>query len=175
MLGGARSAAEIGGIVRDQAHPERVAVVAAVVFVGSVVAMVLSWQVGVVVGLALGVVATVAIGVSMQQEADGIPHDGEIDFDSPGPDELGRDVRRMRARLGDDWPDFVRAAALVTASQWASTDGLQRDLGVPASRARYLLDLLEQEGFVGRAWGTTPRTVLVPATSVGDVRRLLHA
>lgn len=160
--------------MRDQAHPERIGVVATGVFVVAVVALWQSWQVGVVVALAVGVVGTLLIGVGMQRQAAAVPHDGEIDFDAPGPSDLGRDVRRMRVRLGSDWQDFARAAAVVTASQWASTAGLQRDLGVPASRARYLLDLLEAEGFVGPARGTAPRVVLVPAASAREVRRLLH-
>jgi DNA segregation ATPase FtsK/SpoIIIE-like protein len=160
--------------VRDQAHSERIAAVAIAVFVVAVVALWQSWQVGVVVALAVGVAGTVVIGVGMQRQAAAVPHDGEIDFDAPLPSDLGRDVRRMRVRLGDDWVDFARAAAVVTASQWASTAGLQRDLGVPASRARHLLDLLEAEGFIGPARGTAPRAVLVPAESAGEVRRLLH-
>lgn len=161
--------------MREQARSERLAAVALVVFVVAAVSLAWSWRVGVVVALVVGVAGTVLIGVSMQRWAEAQPHDGEIDFDAPGADELGRDVRRMRVRLGDDWPDFTRAATIVTASQWASTAGLQRDLGVPASRARHLLDLLEEEGFVGPSRGTAPRTVLVPAESAGEVRRLLHA
>ena len=161
--------------MRDQAHSDRIGAVAIAVFVVAVVALWQSWQVGVVVALAVGVVGTVLIGVGMQRQAAAVPHDGEIDFDAPATLDLGRDVRRMRVRLGDDWRDFARAAAVVTASQWASTDGLQRDLGVPASRARHLLDLLEAEGFVGPARGSAPRAVLVPAESAGEVRRLLRA
>lgn len=160
--------------MRDQAHSERIGAVALAVFAVAVVALWQSWQVGVVVALAVGVAGTVLIGVGMQRQAARVPHDGEIDFDAPGPSDLGREVRRMRVRLGDDWRDFARAAAVVTASQWASTAGLQRDLGVPASRARHLLDLLEAEGFVGPARGTAPRAVLVPAESADEVRRLLH-
>jgi DNA segregation ATPase FtsK/SpoIIIE-like protein len=160
--------------VRDQAHSERIAVVAIAVFGVAVVALWQNWQVGVVVALAVGVAGTALIGVGMQRQAAAVPHDGEIDFDAPASGDLGRDVHRMRVRLGNDWQDFARAAAVVTASQWASTAGLQRDLGVPASRARYLLDLLEAEGFVGPARGAAPRAVLVPAESAGEVRRLLH-
>ncbi|HEY0375256.1 MAG TPA: DNA translocase FtsK [Amnibacterium sp.] len=160
--------------MRDQAHSERIAAVAIAVFAVAVVALWQSWQVGVVVALAVGVAGTVVIGIGMQRQAAAVPHDGEIDFDAPTQGDLGREVRRMRVRLGDDWADFARAAAVVTASQWASTAGLQRDLAVPASRARHLLDLLEAEGFVGPPRGTAPREVLVPAESAGEVRRLLH-
>ncbi len=174
-LGGAiRSAALIGGIVRELARSERLAAVALTVFVVAAAALWMSWRVGVVVALVVGVAGTLLIGIGMQRQAAAVPHDGELDFDAPSFDDLGRDVRRMRVRLGDDWADFARAAAVVTASQWASTAALQRDLEVPASRARHLLDLLEAEGFVGPPRGTAPRTVLVPADSAGEVRRLLH-
>ena len=158
----------------EQARSERLAIVAVLVFVIAVVALAISWKIGVVVALVVGVAGTVLIGVGMQRQADAQPHDGEIDFEAPGADELGRDVRELRSRLGADWPDFARAAAIVTASQWASTAGLQRDLAVPASRARHLLELLEEEGFVGPPRGTAPRAVLVPAESAGEVQRLLH-
>ncbi len=161
--------------MREAARPQRVWLVAAFVFAAVVAATVVSWQVGVVVGLALGTTATVLLGISMQRQAAATPHDGVIDFDLPGPDELWQDMRRMRVRLGDDYADFARAAEIVTASQWASVAGLQRDLRVPAARARRLLDLLETEGFVGPPRGTAPRTVLVPADSAPELRRLLHA
>jgi len=174
-LGGAtRSGALIGGIVRELARSERLAAVALTVFVVAAAGLWMSWRVGVVVALVVGVAGTVLIGIGMQRQAAAVPHDGELDFDAPALDDLGRDVRRMRVRLGDDWADFARAAAVVTASQWASTAALQRDLEIPASRARHLLELLEAEGFVGPPRGTAPRTVLVPADSAGEVRRLLH-
>lgn len=161
--------------MREAARPQRVWLVAGFVFVAVVVAIVMSWQAGVIVGLALGTTATVLLGIGMQRQAAAVPHDGELDFEAPGPDELWQDMRRMRVRLGDDYADFARAAEIVTASQWASVAGLQRDLHVPASRARVLLDLLESEGFVGPSRGTAPRAVLVPADSAPELRRLLHA
>lgn len=82
------------------------------------------------------------------------------------------DLGRLKADLGDDWPDFARAARLVVSTQYASAARLQRDLQLPYSRARRLLADLESEHFVGPATGTLPRQVLVQKERLPEVERL---
>lgn len=82
------------------------------------------------------------------------------------------DLDRLKAALGDDYPDFARAARLVVSTQYASAARLQRDLQLPYSRARRLLADLETEHFVGPATGTLPRQVLFPKERLPEVERL---
>lgn len=82
------------------------------------------------------------------------------------------DLDRLKAELGDDYPDFARAARLVVSTQYASAARLQRDLQLPYSRARRLLADLESERFVGPATGSLPRQVLLPKEKLPEVERL---
>ena len=52
---------------------------------------------------------------------------------------------------------------------------LQRDLAVPYSRARRLMDDLEEQHVVGPKTGSLPRQVLMPKDSLPEVDRLLAA
>ena len=82
------------------------------------------------------------------------------------------DLDRLKAQLGDGYPDFARAARLVVSTQYASAARLQRDLHLPYSRARRLLADLETEHFVGPATGTLPRQVLLPKERLPEVERM---
>ena len=146
---------------------------AGVGFAAVVAALWWYWPAGVALGLVFGVVATILIGRAVEAAAASEPHDGRLE--TMGEDELWQDFRRLRVRLGDDWPDFASAVMLVTRAQWASAAGLQRDLHVSAARAEHLVALLEGEGFVGPVRGTRPRDVLVDREKVPELRRLLHA
>lgn len=83
------------------------------------------------------------------------------------------DVARLRRDLGADFDDFTRAAKLVVATQYASAARLQRELGVTYSRARRLMDGLENEHFVGPATGTLPRQVMVRGDQLPELERIL--
>jgi DNA segregation ATPase FtsK/SpoIIIE-like protein len=156
-------------VQRLVAHPRTTAVVLVVAFLAAVVALKVYWPVGVVLGLLVSGLAVTVIGRRMVAAADAVPHDGLLD---PEPeDELGDAVRRLRTALGDDFPDFARAAEEVVGAQRASTAGLQRALTVSQARARHLLGLLERERFVGPHAGNRPREVLVPPEHLPSLRR----
>lgn len=93
---------------------------------------------------------------------------------APVRDERGvrADLDRLKDELGDDYPDFARAARLVVSTQYASAARLQRDLQLPYSRARRLLADLESQHFVGPATGTLPRQVLLPKERLPEVEQL---
>lgn len=147
------------------------------------------WPGGVLLGLALGVVAVLAIGRWTTAAADAElveagPVPAEVDEEhvveeleaelAPEAAEPGvrADLERLKAELGDDYPDFTRAARLVVSSQYASAARLQRELAVPYSRARRLLDDLERSHFVGPKTGSLPRQVLLPAERLPEMERL---
>lgn len=67
-------------------------------------------------------------------------------------------------------PHLRDAAILVTTTQFATPDRLQRHLRIGYATAANLLDELEQHGIVGPAQGTLPRNVLA---NPGDLNRLL--
>lgn len=83
------------------------------------------------------------------------------------------DLETLKAELGDGYRDFARAAQLVVSTQYASAARLQRDLGLPYSRARRLLADLEHQHFVGPATGSLPRQVLMPKERLPEVEALL--
>ena len=151
----------------------QIGALAGVGFVLVAAALWLYWPAGVALGLVFGVIATVVIGRAVEAAAASEPHDGRLE--GQGEDELWQDFRRLRVRLGDDWPDFAAAVMLVTRAQWAAAAGLQRDLHISAARGAHLIDLLEREGFVGPARGTRPRDVLIDRETAPELRRLLHA
>ena len=76
-------------------------------------------------------------------------------------DEVRSQLTGLKARLGDDYPDFARAARL------------QRELQVPYSRARRLLTDLEQQHLVGPATGSLPRQVLMPKDRLPELEAVL--
>jgi DNA segregation ATPase FtsK/SpoIIIE-like protein len=156
-------------VQRLAAHPRPTAVVLVVAFVAAVVALRLYWPVGVVLGLFVSVLAVSVMGRRMVAAADSVPHDGWPRAEPE--DELGDAVQRLRTDLGEDFPDFARAAEAVVGAQRASTAGLQRALTVSQARARHLLGLLERERFVGPHAGNRPREVLVPPEHLPSLRR----
>ena len=79
------------------------------------------------------------------------------------------ELQALKERLGDRDPDFARAAALVITTQYASAARLQRDLHLPYSRARRLLDDLESHHVVGPPTGPSPRRVLLRRDDLADV------
>jgi DNA segregation ATPase FtsK/SpoIIIE-like protein len=88
-------------------------------------------------------------------------------------DEVRSQLTGLKARLGDDYPDFARAARLVVETQYASAARLQRELQVPYSRARRLLTDLEQQHLVGPATGSLPRQVLMPKDRLPELEAVL--
>ncbi len=140
------------------------------VVVGS---MWLWWPLGVAVGLVLGIGAVLIAGRAMQRAALAVPADG-LSALTEGVD-LPAEFRRLRGRVGEDWPDFCRAAMLVVGMQWATVAALQRDLRVTTAHAQHLMRLLETEGFVGPSRGNRPRVVRLPRERSIDLQRLLHA
>lgn len=83
------------------------------------------------------------------------------------------DLDTLKTELGEGYRDFARAARLVVSTQYASAARLQRDLGLPYSRARRLLADLEHQHFVGPATGSLPRQVLMPKERLPEVEALL--
>jgi S-DNA-T family DNA segregation ATPase FtsK/SpoIIIE len=61
------------------------------------------------------------------------------------------------------------AAILVTTSQFAAPDRLQRRLRISYSRAVDVLDQLEEHGIVGPSNGSHPRDVLASAADVDEL------
>ncbi|WP_375407000.1 DNA translocase FtsK [uncultured Amnibacterium sp.] len=93
--------------------------------------------------------------------------------DSGAVDPVRADLGTLKAELGEGYRDFARAAQLVVSTQYASAARLQRDLGLPYSRARRLLADLEHQHFVGPATGSLPRQVLMPKERLPEVEALL--
>jgi DNA segregation ATPase FtsK/SpoIIIE-like protein len=130
------------------------------------------WPAGVLIGLVAGSYAVLHIGRTMAAAALAEPAD---DLQAlSGEEELRQEFRRLRVRLGDDWPTFRRAAMLVTQAQWASVAGLQRELGISTASAQHLMGQLEREGFVGPSRGTRPRVVRLARERAGELDRLMR-
>lgn len=134
----------------------------------------LFWPAGVALGLVGGVLVVVRLGMRMQAQAD-----AAADGDAArliGPADEDADVRTellaLKDRLGDEYPDFARAATLVVETQYASAARLQRDLHVPYARARRLLTDLEAQRFVGPPTGPVARQVLLSRDHLPDLERL---
>ena len=87
--------------------------------------------------------------------------------------EIRSELSGLKSQLGDDYPDFARAARLVVETQYASAARLQRELHVPYSRARRLLTDLEQRHVVGPATGSLPRQVLMPKERLPELEAVL--
>jgi hypothetical protein len=157
----------------DERRIRRIVLTGAAGFTALLVAFWAWWPAGVGLGLVAGTLAVLHLGRLMQDAALAEPADGISAF--TGDDELRAEFRRLRVRLGDDWPAFSRAAVLVTHAQWASVAGLQRELRLTTGEAQHVMGLLEREGFVGSSRGTRPRVVRVPRDRAGELERLLHA
>jgi DNA segregation ATPase FtsK/SpoIIIE-like protein len=159
--------------------PKRAAVLLVVGLAATAALLYLWWPAGIVVGGTAGVLAVAQIGLMMQRAASEQPLDEVLEEELvTGPvavQESGvrGDLERLKAELGDAWPDFARAARLVVSTQYASAARLQRELQVPYSRARRILDGLEHEHFVGPKTGSLPRQVLLPKERLPEVEALL--
>jgi hypothetical protein len=182
--------------------PKRTAVLLLGGFVAVAALLFLWWPAGTLLGLAAGGVAVVRIGTAMQRTADDQPwvdlHEVTAWLDDRAPavapvaptpvvaepapeaaaapvlrDEVRARLSGLKSQLGDDYPDFARAARLVVETQYASAARLQRELQVPYSRARRLLTDLEQGHVVGPATGSLPRQVLMPKDRLPELEAAL--
>lgn len=149
--------------------PRAVVVAGAIAFAVVIAALWIWWPFGVTLGLVFGVAATAQLGRVMHRTAQA-DYVGTVGADDV---ELRQEFRRLRVRLGDDWPAFGRSALSVTRSQTASIAGLQRELGVSTAQAQHLMGLLEREGFVGPARGARRRDVLLPPERGDELQALL--
>lgn len=161
------------GAATTQRPTGRDIAVAAGAFVVLLLAFWFAWPLGVALGLIAGVLATVRLGQRMHASAQAEPVAGSL-ADSAIDDELWQEFRRLRVRLGDDWPAFSAAAVVVTRAQSASASLLRRELSMSTSQAQQTIALLEQEGFVGPARGTQPRTVRVDRDQAETLQELLQ-
>jgi DNA segregation ATPase FtsK/SpoIIIE-like protein len=157
----------------DERRVRRVVLTGAGGFAAVLVAFWAWWPAGVALGLVAGTLVVFHLGRAMQEAALAEPSTPFVAM--TGEDELQQEFARLRARLGDDWPRFSRAVALVTQAQWASVAGLQRELRLTTGSAQHLMGLLEREGFVGPSRGTRPRVVRVPRERAAELERLLRS
>ncbi len=155
-------------------HALRIAVVTVFGFAAIAAAMYVYWPAGVAVGLVAGITAIVVVGRRMQAQQAQLLRDVDDPFGFADDADVDAEIFALRSRLGFDYRDFARAALAVTRAQWAAPEVLQHEMGVSPERARRLLILLEEEGFVGASVGTRERPVLVGAESESDLARLLR-
>lgn len=183
--------------------PKRTALLLLAGFLAVAALLFLWWPAGTLLGLAAGGLAVVRIDTAMQRSADDQhwadlhqvtawledrepAHDSALaaptttDQEAQRPaavpalrDEIRSELSGLKAQLGDDYPDFARAARLVVETQYASAARLQRELQVPYSRARRLLTDLEQRHVVGPATGSLPRQVLMPKDRLPELEAVL--
>jgi DNA segregation ATPase FtsK/SpoIIIE-like protein len=155
----------------DERRARRTALIGAGTFAALLVAFWAWWPAGVALGLVVGVLAVLHVGGAMHHEALTEPTAGFAALTAE--EDLGQEFRRLRVRLGDDWPAFSRAAVLVTQAQWASLAGLQRELHITVDEAQHLMGQLEREGFVGPSRGARPRVVRLSRDCVPELDRLM--
>jgi DNA segregation ATPase FtsK/SpoIIIE-like protein len=155
----------------EESRLRRLALVGAGAFSLLLVAFWAWWPAGVVLGLVAGSFAVLRVGRSMQASALAESFGGLHDLTEE--DDIRQEFRRLRVRLGDDWPVFSRAAVLVTRAQWASVAGLQRELGVSTGTAQHIMGRLEREGFVGPSRGTRARVVRLARDRAPELERLM--
>jgi len=177
--------------------PKRSALLLLAGFLAVPALLFLWWPAGTLLGLAAGGIAVLRIGTAMQRSADAQqwadlhqvaawlddrepagPAPATTRRDAPAPvpvlrDEIRSELSGLKSQLGDDYPDFARAARLVVETQYASAARLQRELNVPYSRARRLLTDLEARHVVGPATGSLPRQVLMPKDRLPELEAVL--
>lgn len=154
----------------DERRARRDAITGAAAFALVLAAFWAWWPIGIVLGVTLGTLVVLRVGRAMHASA---LAEGSVGLHALAEDEdIRQEFRRLRVRLGDDWPAFRRAAILVTEAQWASVAGLQRELRVTATTAQHLMGQLEREGFVGPSRGTRPRVVRLARDQVPELERL---
>ena len=156
----------------DERRARRIALGGAAAFALVLLAFWVWWPAGVLLGLVIGSLAVLRVGRAMTASALAEPSGGLHDL--TGEEELRGEFRRLRVRLGDDWPAFRRAALQVTRAQWASVAGLQRELRVSTASAQHLMGQLEREGFVGPSRGTRPRVVRLARDRADELERLMQ-
>ena len=130
------------------------------------------WPAGVALGLVAGCFAVLRVGRAMHAAALTETVGGLYDLSDE--EDIRQEFRRLRVRLGDDWPVFSRAAVLVTQAQWASVAGLQRELRISTASAQHIMGQLEREGFVGPSRGTRARVVRLARDRSPELERLMR-
>jgi DNA segregation ATPase FtsK/SpoIIIE-like protein len=130
------------------------------------------WPAGVLLGLVAGSMAVALVGRAMHAAAAAETFGGLQEL--AGEEDIRQEFRRLRVRLGDDWPIFSRAAVLVTQAQWASVAGLQRELRISTATAQHIMGRLEREGFVGPSRGTRARVVRLARDRSPELERLMR-
>jgi DNA segregation ATPase FtsK/SpoIIIE-like protein len=156
----------------DERRLRRTALTGAAMFAAILFAFWIWWPVGVALGLVVGCTVVLRVGRAMHAVAAAEPVGGLHDL--AGEEDIRQEFRRLRVRLGDDWPLFTRAAVLVTQAQWASVAGLQRELRISTATAQHLMGRLEREGFVGPSRGTRARIVRLARERSPELERLMQ-
>lgn len=97
---------------------------------------------------------------------------GEVEYDSAVTEKVSRsDIPGLSDPIGHDERDELLDAAkdVIVKAGKASASLLQRRLSIGYARAARILDILEEEGFIGPAEGAKPREVLMTQQEIGEV------